>query len=78
MDRPADRKSGGFAVRPVQLEQEDDGYTMRPVQLGVEPEEDYGEEDPVEDPDINHKASTSAWSKQLTQPTRDLDIASTA
>ena len=53
-DRPVDRKVGGFNVRPVQMEQEDDGYTMRPVHLGAEPEEEYDHEDQYEDPDLNH------------------------
>ena len=53
-DQPADRKAGGFAHRPVQLEQEEEGYSMCPVQLGVEPEEEYEQEDQFDDPDINH------------------------
>ena len=32
-DWPADRKAGGFTVRPVQMEQEDEGYTIHLVQL---------------------------------------------
>ena len=54
VDRLTERKAGGFNVRPVQLEQEDEGYTMRPVQLGAKPEEEYDQEDQFEDPDINH------------------------
>ena len=54
VDRPTDCKAGGFAIRPVQLEQEDDGYTMHPVQLGAKPEEEYEQEDQFEDLDINH------------------------
>ena len=46
--------SGGFNVRPVQMEQEDDGYTTQPVYLGAEPEEEYDHEDQYEDPDLNH------------------------
>ena len=46
-DRPAECK-------PVQLDHEEDGYSVHPIQMGVEPEEDYGEEEPVEDPDMNH------------------------
>ena len=38
----------------MQLEPEDDGYVMRPVQLGAEPEEEYEQDEPAEDPDINH------------------------
>ena len=53
-DRPADRKPGRFAVRLVQMEQEDKGYTMRPVQLGAEQEEEYEQEDQFEDRDMNH------------------------
>ena len=53
-DRPTECKAGGFNVRPVHLEQEDEGYTMCPVQLGAKPEEEYDQEDQFEDPDINH------------------------
>ena len=53
-DPPANRKAGGFNQRPMQLEPEDDGYVMRPVQLGAEPEEEYEQDEPAEDPDINH------------------------
>ena len=54
VDRPADRKAGGFNHQSVQLEQEEKGYTMHPVQLGAEPEEEYEQKDQLEDPDINH------------------------
>ena len=53
-DRPVDHRVGGFNVRPVQMEQEDDGYTTQPVHLGAEPEEEYDHEDQYEDPDLNH------------------------
>ena len=53
-DRPVDHRVGGFNVRPVQMEQEDDGYTTQPVYLGAEPDEEYDHEDQYEDPDLNH------------------------
>ena len=53
-DQQANRKAGGFNLRPMQLEQEEEGYTMRPVQLGADPEEEYEQDEQTDDPDINH------------------------
>ena len=53
-DRTTDHKAGRFVTWQVQLEQEDDGYAIWPVHLGVEPEEEFNQEDPPKDPDINH------------------------
>ena len=53
-DPLANRKAGGFNQRPTQLEPEEEGYVVCPVQLGAEPEEEWEQEEPAEDPDINH------------------------
>ena len=80
-DQPADRKAGGFNHRPVQLEQEEEGYAMRPVQLGANRRKSMTRKISSRTPTSTIgwiRVSTLAWSKQLTQPTHGLGVASTA